>query len=100
MPATAAFFNTLAPKWSQCLRPGNGSPSNIEKGTGPPRPLQRSGWRAPRAWNDSSLLRSGSHVGSEVEDGGVGMVEQVHHCSVEGARETVEEHLQWSGWRR
>ena len=41
-------------------------------------------------------------MGSELEDGGVGMGirQEVSHDSDEAAREKVEEHLQWSGWRR
>ena len=104
MPATAAFFNHVSPKlirkWSLYLRP-SGTPSIAGDAGGPP-PLPRSSWRAPRAWNESELLRSGSHVGSELEDGGVGMGirQEVSHDSDEAAREKVEEHLQWSGWRR
>lgn len=60
----------------------------------PPIP-PRSSWRAPRVWDESYLLRSG---GSEGEEGV--MRPQVSHSSDEEAREMVEEHLQWSGWRR
>ncbi|CAD6594032.1 MAG: hypothetical protein ASARMPREDX12_007986 [Alectoria sarmentosa] len=102
MPATAAFFNHLSPmlakKWSLYLRPSN-SPSKIEKGGTAP-PLPRSSWKAPRAWNESELLRSESHVGSDLEDGAVPIRQVVSHCSDEVAREKVEEHLLWSGWRR
>ena len=62
--------------------------------------VPRSSWRAPRAWNESELLRSGSHVGSEMADGegvGMGIRHEVSHSSDEEAREKVEEHLQWSG---
>lgn len=62
--------------------------------------MPRSSWRAPRAWNESELLRSESHVGSELEDGGVPIRQVVSHCSDEVAREKVEEQLLWSGWRR
>lgn len=31
---------------------------------------------------------------------GMAIRQEVSHCSDEGAREKVEEHLQWSGWRR
>ena len=100
MPATAAFFNHVCPKlirkWGSYLRPSN-TPSKIGHGNGvlpPPPPVPpRSSWRAPRAWNESYLLRS---EGSE----GEGMQQQVSQCSDEEAREKVEEHLQWSGWRR
>lgn len=102
MPATAAFFNHVSPKlakkWNLYVRPSN-TPSKIEQGGVAP-PLPRSSWRAPRAWNESYLLRSGSHAGSELEDGEVGIKQEVSHCSDEGARQMVEEHLQWSGWRR
>ena len=78
----------------------NNSPSKTGNGAlgGAPR-LMRSSWIAPRAWNDSELLRSGSHVGSDLEDGGVEM-RQESQGSDEVVREKVEQHLQWSGWRR
>lgn len=83
------------------MRSSNGNtPSRAENGAVGAAPrLIRSSWRAPRAWNDSELLRSGSHVGSELEDGGVEM-RQESHGSDEVVREKVEQHLQWSGWRR
>lgn len=58
--------------------------------------MPRSSWRAPRAWNESELLRSGS----ESEDGGAAIRQVVSHCSDEVAREKVEKQLLWSGWRR
>ena len=98
MPATAAFFNHLSPmlarKWNLYLKPLN-SPSKMENGGGAP-PMPRSSWRAPRAWNESELLRSGS----ESEDGGAAIRQVVSHCSDEVAREKVEKQLLWSGWRR
>ena len=127
MPATAAFCNHLSPKMSLYLRPGNSPPSlnpnnpspnqknnnkknkfrihnpNNNNTLEPPLPAaQRSSWRAPRTWNESYLLRSGSHVGSELERGesGEGIRKQMSHSSDEGAREMVEEHLEWSVWRR
>ena len=39
-------------------------------------------------------------MGSELEDGGRGIRQQVTGCSDEEAKEKVEEHLKWSGWRR
>ncbi|KAF6217693.1 hypothetical protein HO133_006520 [Letharia lupina] len=68
MPATAAFVNHVSPKlartWSLYLRP---SPDGTPRAGGAPRaPLPRSSWRAPRAWNESYLLRSGSDGEGEV----------------------------------
>ena len=45
-------------------------------------------------WDDSYLLRSGDSEGEGI------IRQQVSHSSDEEAREKVEEHLQWSGWRR
>lgn len=109
MPATAALFNHLAPKWSAYLylrRPsgannqidqqqGGGGGGGVGVGGEGEKKKKRSSWKAPRAWNESSLLRS-----EEGEGGEEGMKQQVSHCSDEEARERVEEHLQWSGWRR
>ena len=72
-----------------------------------------------RHWNECYLLRSGwseagdaGHVGVGMDagdarvDGDAGdaeggmMKQQVSHSSDEEAREKVEEHLVWSGWRR
>ncbi len=61
--------------------------------------MPRSSWRAPRAWNESYLLGSGGSGGGGGEEEG-GIRQQVSHCSDEVAREKVEEHLVWSGWRR
>ena len=74
---------------------------NCAGAVGPSQPLQKRGWRGLGAWNDSELLKSGSHVGSEVEEGaGEGIRQQDCHSSDGVAREMVEEHLQWSGWWR
>ena len=68
-----------------------------------------------RHWDESYLLRSGwSEAGDagharvagdmgHVREGdaeGAMMKQQVSHSSDEEAREKVEEHLVWSGWRR
>lgn len=80
-----------------------------------------------RHWNESYLLRSAwseagdaGHVGVAMDVGDAGharvagdagdvgegdaeggmMKQQVSHSSDEDAREKVEEHLVWSGWRR
>lgn len=105
MPATAALFNHLAPKWSAYLylrRPSGANNQKIDQQGGAgvgggegEKKKKRSSWKAPRAWNESSLLRS-----EEGEGGEEGMKQQVSHSSDEEARERVEEHLQWSGWRR
>lgn len=104
MPATAAFFNHVSPKlvrkWSFYLGPSSRhSPpsSKGERGGVVGAALQRGARRVPGRWNESELLRSG---GSEVEVGGEGIRLEVSHSSEEEAREKVEEHLQWSGWRR
>ena len=71
-------------------------PCNIvqQGGVVPPIP-PRSGWRPPRAWDDSYLLRTGATEGEGI------IQPQVSHSSdEEEAREKVEEHLQWSGWWR
>ena len=63
-----------------------------------------------RHWDESYLLRSGwseagdaghARVAGDAGDAEGGMMkQQVSHSSDEEAREKVEEHLVWSGWRR
>ena len=96
MPATAAFFNHVYPK---LVRKFINGPSNTpfeivqqqQCGVVP----AKSDWRPPRVWDESYLLRSGG-------SGGEGNVtEKGSGCSdEEDAREKVEAHLRWSGWRR